>query len=111
MDLEEIKLHAQTWLASNDYHQYTLATIIQTEGIDVWEVNVDVVDGELCLLLSDSNGAIIDFTKRRHFYRSLTDSLTITDAISTTMSMYFELSTKLNVGTNRSFVGRIEINS
>ena len=109
MDSEEIELHAQTWLASNGYHQYTLKAIVHTKRTNVWEANVEVADVELCLFLNDDNGTVVDFTKSRHSHQSITDSIAITDAVSDTMSMYFELSTKLDVGTNRNFVGRIEL--
>ena len=84
MDEEKIVRHAQVWLTDNGYNQYEIDTIVHTVGTNVWDFKIKIPDGELSLYLNHDDGSIMHVAKKRHIYRSISDSLTISDAVAGT---------------------------
>ena len=84
MDDEKIIRHARAWLTYNRYNQYEIDTIMHTAETNVWYFKIKIPDGELSLYLNHDDGSVMDFEKKRHVYRSMSDSLAISDAVAAT---------------------------
>ena len=82
MDDEKIVRHARVWLTYNRYNQYEIDTIMHTVEMNVWHFKIKIPDGELSLYLNHDDGSVMDFEKKHRVYRSMSDSLAISDAVA-----------------------------
>ena len=99
MDVDEVELHAQKHIQDRGYRQYTIGTIMHTEGTNVWEVDAEAGEETLSLMIDDADGSLMDLSKHRNVRRHLAEQVHIHDSISTAVSMYFELTPKPRLGS------------
>ena len=109
MDADEIELHAQKHIEDQGYRQYTIDTIVHTEGTNFWTVGAEAGEETLSLAIDDADGSLMDLDKHRNVQRDLAEQVHIHDSISTAVSMYFELTPKPHPGSVNTNLKLIEL--
>ena len=110
MDFDEITLHAQKHIEDHGYVQYTIGTIMHAEGTNVWEVDAESGEETLSLEIDDADGSLMNLDKHRHVRITITEQpIHVHDSISVAVSMYFELTPKLRLGSITTNLKSIEL--
>ena len=95
MDSNEIRLYAQKHIEDHGYVQYTIGTIMHTEGTNVWEVDAEAGEETLSLEIDEADGSLMNLDKHKHMQVDIIEPpILVHDSISAAVSMYFELTPK-----------------
>jgi len=97
LDYEAINNIAKSILVADGYSEPEIVSTTKAEGTNVWTVTAKSGEWQIDLLIDDNGGKLIDKEKTRHLVRVINETVQVSETVSASLGIYFELADPIAV--------------